>query len=185
MQVWVTFSFTARFADQIRSPFRHYSTMESNTPIILLAHGAWHPPHLYIPLQEALAKQGYTLVIPALPTMGVDATGVGWDADVKVLLEHAEPLFAQGKEVVLVGHSYGGIPAGVATRGNGVAERAQNGLPGGFRHVVFLCAFAIPAAGLSNLTAIPGGQWMPWHRIIESEGMVNLPAGGLRTYTNI
>ena len=148
--------------------------MTSEKPTILLAHGAWHPPHLYDPLKQALAKHGYTLAVPALPTMGVDATGIGWDADVKALLEHAEPLFAQGKEVVLVAHSYGGIPACVATRGNEVAERAKAGLPGGFRRVIFLCAFALPVAGLSNLTAIPGAQWLSWQRVIESEGIVSL-----------
>ncbi|KAK3995732.1 Alpha/beta hydrolase fold-1 [Cladorrhinum sp. PSN332] len=104
--------------------------------------------------------------------MGNDAVGVGWDADTDVLLKEAEPLFDQGKKVVLVGHSYGGIPATVATRNNGVAERAAAGLKGGFKHVVFLAAFALPAAGLSNLTAVPGEQWMPWHTVLEGEGGV-------------
>ncbi|KAK4229300.1 Alpha/Beta hydrolase protein [Podospora fimiseda] len=143
--------------------------MASEKPTILFSHGAWHPPHLYQPLKDALAKKGYTLIVPALATMGTKAIGVGWDADVDVLLNEAVPLFEQGKEVVLVGHSYGGIPATIATRDNGIAERAAAGLKGGFKHVVFLAAFALPQAGLSNLTAVPGEQWMPWHTVLESD----------------
>lgn len=146
--------------------------MGSPTPTILLAHGAWHPPHLYEPLKRALESRGYNLLIPALPTMGADTSGVGWDADVKMLLEHAERVFAQGQKIVLAGHSYGGIPACVATRGNSVAERAERGLLGGFRHIVFIAAFAMPVAGLSILGLMPGGQCPDWQQVIESEGLV-------------
>ncbi|KAI7778810.1 hypothetical protein LA080_001591 [Diaporthe eres] len=77
----------------------------SEKPVFLLAHGAWHPSRLYEPLKEALAKLGYTLAVPALPTMGINAKEITWDADVEALLQTAEPLFAQGKKVVLIGHS--------------------------------------------------------------------------------
>ncbi|OTB00400.1 hypothetical protein M426DRAFT_15537 [Hypoxylon sp. CI-4A] len=145
--------------------------------------------------------------------MGIDATGIGWDADVgfeisthyplpilpmgkfmthgkknpwvfvgspwvpttkayadaAALLAAADPLFAQGKEAVLVAHSYGGIPACVATRGNGVKERAAARKPGGFRHIVFMSAFAAPTTGLSLLMMLPGGQLLPWEKIIERD----------------
>ena len=99
---------------------------------------------------------------------------MGWDADTARLSECAESLFTQGREIILVGHSYGGIPACVATRGNGITERAAVGKSGGFRHIVFVCAFALPASGLSNLTAIPDGQWLPWHHFIEFEGKLGV-----------
>ncbi|KAJ0114846.1 hypothetical protein J7T55_004588 [Diaporthe amygdali] len=141
-----------------------------NRPVLLLAHGSWHPPHLYDSLKEALASRDYTLVVPALPSMGANATGIGWEADTKTLLDYAEPLFKQGKEVLLVAHSYGGLPACVATRENSIAERARRGLSGGFRHVIFLCAFAIPAAGMSILDTLPNRQWFDWHTISETNG---------------
>ncbi|KAM7190849.1 alpha/beta-hydrolase [Rhypophila sp. PSN 637] len=140
--------------------------MPINQPTLLLAHGAWHPPHLYQPFKDALAKRGYTLIVPALPTMGKEARGVILDADIQALLDAAEPLFAEGKEVILVAHSYGGIPATVATRNNSTTERKVAGKTGGFKHIAYIAAFAIPVAGLSNLTAVPGGQWMPWHKLI-------------------
>ncbi|KAI0400125.1 alpha/beta-hydrolase [Xylaria palmicola] len=147
--------------------------MAADKPVFLLAHGAWHQPHLYQPLVEALAAHGFPLIVPALPTMGAEATGIGWDADVNVLLKHAETLFAEGKEVILVGHSYGGIPACIATRSAGVTERKAAGLTGGFRHIIFLCAFVMPATGLSVSTLI-GGQWPAWQKVIESQDKIQL-----------
>lgn len=141
---------------------------DNTKPTILLSTGAWHPPHLYHPLKDALAKRGYTLLAPAHPTMSKDARDLGWDVDTKSLLDAAEPLFAEGKQVILVAHSYGGIPATVATRGNGVAERKG---PGGFKHIVFLAAFALPIAGRSLLAMLPEAQWLPWHKLlVDSEG---------------
>lgn len=67
--------------------------MTTDRPTILLAHGAWHPPHLYVPLKDALASRGYALIAPALPTMGTNSTGIGWEADTKALMDGAEPLF--------------------------------------------------------------------------------------------
>ncbi|RYP08638.1 hypothetical protein DL764_001766 [Monosporascus ibericus] len=142
--------------------------MAMDKPVILLAHGAWHPPILYNPLKHALEACGYELLVPELVTMGPGKTGMSWDADDAMLLETATPLFDQGRSVVLVGHSYGGIPACIATRGNGVEDRRAVGKRGGFSHLVFLCAFAMPARDMSVLT-VSGGSWLPWHEVIELE----------------
>ncbi|KAI1864745.1 hypothetical protein JX265_008469 [Neoarthrinium moseri] len=140
--------------------------MAADKPVILLAHGAWHAPSLYDPLRDALAARGYELLVPELATLGAGKTGIGWDADVAVLLETAAPLFAQGRSVALLGHSYGGIPACIATRGHGVEERRAAGQSGGFSQVAFLCAFAMPAKGMSVMS-VSGGSWLPWHKVIE------------------
>lgn len=158
----------------LHSPPTPNLDMAMNRPTILLAHGAWHPPHLYDPLKEALSSRGYDLIAPALPTMGTTSTGVGWHPDFTRLLDTAEPLFSQGEEVLLLAHSYGGIPAAVATRDNSVAERAKRGLRGGFRQIVFLCAFAILAAGSSELDTVPNKQWPDWQTVIETDELVRL-----------
>ncbi|OTA91101.1 hypothetical protein M434DRAFT_76884 [Hypoxylon sp. CO27-5] len=130
-------------------------------PVILLAHGAWHPPILYNPLKYALEARGYELLVPELATMGVGKTGLSWDADVDMLIETATPLFDQGRNVIIMGHSYGGIPACVATRGNTVDDRRAVGKTGGFSHLAFLAAFAVPARGMGVLSA-SGGSLNPW-----------------------
>lgn len=148
--------------------------MLAEKPVFLLAHGAWHAPWMYEPLKEALAKLGHTLTVPALPTMGPDAKEIAWDADVEALLQTTEPLFSQGKKVILIGHSYGGIPACIATRENGVAERHARGLDGGFLHIVFLCAFAMPSKGISQVELMQH-QLPPWQdHLMESGSIVSL-----------
>lgn len=145
--------------------------MSSEKPVFLLAHGAWHPAWLYDPLKEALAKLGYTLAVPALPTMGTEAKDIAWDADVEALLDTAEPLFSQDKKVILIGHSYGGIPACIATRENGVAERHARGLDGGFFQIIFLCAFAMPSRGISQVELMQH-VLPPWQEHVTESGSI-------------
>lgn len=40
-------------------------------------------------------------------------------------------------------------------------HRAKEGKPGGFRHVMFLSAFAVPVRGWDLLTTF-GGKWADW-----------------------
>jgi len=143
------------------------SSKTSTRKTIILATGAWHPTHLYDPLKHALAAHKVDLIVPDLPTMGVEATGLTWEADVAALLAAAEPLFEQGREIAIMGHSYGGIPACVATRGNSVAERAAQGKKGGFNHFVLLCAFALPQRGVSLKGMLPGQEWLDWQEEVK------------------
>ncbi|KAJ3531153.1 hypothetical protein NM208_g9005 [Fusarium decemcellulare] len=133
----------------------------NNRPVFLFVTGAWHPPACYESLRTELGTSGYECLIPQMPSMGHDTNGVTWEADKAKVLETAAPYFEDGREVVLVGHSYGGIPATVATEGQGVEERAAKGLKGGFRSIIFLAAFAVPVKGWDLLTTF-GGEWPDW-----------------------
>lgn len=142
--------------------------MDSAKPVILLAHGAWHEPELYDPLKNALGSRGYELLVPRLASMGDGKTGTNWDADVAMLLDAAAPFFDLGRSVVLAAHSYGGIPATIATQNNGVDERLAARKLGGFSQLVFISSFAMPARGTSVLS-VSGGSWLPWHKVIDLE----------------
>ncbi|KAK6715138.1 hypothetical protein SNK04_006069 [Fusarium graminearum] len=133
----------------------------SQKPVLLFVTGAWHPPKCYDVLKTALVDSGYEVVIPKMPSVGPGSHGVTWEADKAKIIETAEPLFAQGQEVVLIAHSYGGIPATAATQGQGVHERAQAGLKGGFQSIIFLAAFAIPVKGWDLITTF-GGSYPGW-----------------------
>lgn len=139
------------------------SAPPSQKPAIIIVHGAWSlPSPSYEPLKQQLEGLGYECYLPHLRTSGGDEIrGQTWEADVKVILDTAQPLFDRGREVVIVAHSYGGVPGGAATAGNSVAERAREGKAGGFRQIIYVAAFAIPAAGM-DLFAVFGGQWPPW-----------------------
>lgn len=130
-------------------------------PAILIVHGSWHRPCHYELLTRRLEGIGFTVVCPALPSIGKGRLGKTWQDDVLCIRDVAVRLFDKNKQVLLLGHSYGGIPASAATEGLTRPERAAAGLPGGFCHVVYMSAFVLPARGLSLLSAI-GGSFPDW-----------------------
>lgn len=164
------------------TPLLEHSTKKNNKnemaskPTVLIVHGAWHEPQpAYEPLKLQIESLGYECYMPKLPTAGGDEVrGVTWEADVQAILEVALPLFDQGKEVVLVAHSYGGVPSCIATRGLGVQERAAKGKSGGFRQIIFIAAFAIPAKGMDVLATF-GGKWPGWADFAEPYTKVGRP----------
>lgn len=70
------------------------------------------------------------------------------------------PLLEDGKDVVLVMHSYGGLPGGAAAKGLSKSERESQGLAGGVIGLVFLAAF-LAREGDSLVSAL-GGRLDPW-----------------------
>ncbi|KAF5002769.1 hypothetical protein FGRMN_167 [Fusarium graminum] len=130
-------------------------------PVLLFVTGAWHPPKCYEGLKIALVNLGYECVIPELPTVGPNSQGVTWEADAVKIADAAEQFFLQDREVVLIAHSYGGIPATAATQGQGTQERSAAGLKGGFHSIIFLAAFAIPVRGWDLITTF-GGSYPEW-----------------------
>lgn len=85
--------------------------MSSSKPVFLFVCGGWHTPAAYDKLRVELESRGYEYLCPHLPSLGPDASGVTYEADVEEIRRRALPLFDQGKEVVLVAHSAGGVPA--------------------------------------------------------------------------
>lgn len=136
-------------------------------PVLLVVAGAWHLPLVYSAFKSHIEKLNYDCVIPDLPTIGPDAIGLTWQADKSKIIETALPYFEAGREVVLIGHSYGGIPACAATEGHGVEERRKLGKRGGFRSIIFISAFVIPVKGWDLLTTF-GGAWPDWQNVGEA-----------------
>lgn len=85
--------------------------MASSKPAVLLIHGAWHPPVFYDNLRTRLGAMGYEYICPHLPSLGPNSQGVDLQADIDAIRKIAIDLFDQGKEVVIIGHSAGGVPA--------------------------------------------------------------------------
>lgn len=68
---------------------------------------------------------------------------------------------AAGRDVVLVVHSYGGLPAAEAVRGLGEKERVDGG--GAVVRLVYVCAF-FGDVGFYLLQPL-GDQPLPWFRV--------------------
>jgi len=100
----------------------------------LVAHGAWSAGWAWKKMHSLMRARGHRLVTPTYTGLGERAhlahPGIDLEAHIADMLAvlHYEDL----SDVILVGHSYGGM---VAT---GVAERARDRLA----HLVYLDAFA-------------------------------------------
>jgi pimeloyl-ACP methyl ester carboxylesterase len=102
--------------------------MSSPLPSLVLVHGAWHGPWVWDRLRAELPDLDITAV--ALPSSGPDPSSLGDLADDVAAIRDA--VSAIGGPVVLVAHSYGGVPT----------TEAACGLPT-VSGVVYIAAFVL------------------------------------------
>lgn len=144
------------------------SLMANSKPTFVLVPGAWHSPSHYGHLLARLHEAGHPTVSLALPSVNPEEPkkiDVGTDITFireKMLL----PLLEDGKDIVLVMHSYGGCPGGAAAKGLSKSERRSEGRQGGVIGLVFVAAFL--AREGDSLRSALGGKFDPW--VIENVG---------------
>lgn len=117
------------------------------TPTLLLVHGSWHGPWCWEKLTPELDRLGYKWATVALPSVGTDITAMGGLADDAAAVD-AGIARIEG-DVVVVAHSYGGVPVTEAQLGPRV------------RHIVYLGAF-MPDAGQALVSLLPPGPLPPF-----------------------
>lgn len=118
-------------------------------PTILLIHGAIHDTSIWdlvIPKFEALE---YPVSAVHLPTSNPTSKDLSISDDVAAIHKLMLPLLDQGKEVVVVAHSYGSVPGLMSIEGNSVIEREEKGLTGGVKSVIFISSLLITEKGKS------------------------------------
>ncbi|KAB8271305.1 Alpha/beta hydrolase fold-1 [Aspergillus minisclerotigenes] len=131
-------------------------------PTILVIHGAWHHPEFYAPFCRAFEDLGYEAVCPRLLTCNNDVPPTKTLADdVALIRQTAQSLIDDGKSVVAVMHSYGGI----------VGTDALDGLA--IKRLIYMTAF-IPPSG-NSLAGMFGGQVPPFITIDDEKGMLTVP----------
>jgi pimeloyl-ACP methyl ester carboxylesterase len=97
----------------------------------LLVHGAWHGAWCWHKLMSRLEKMGHTVIAPDLPALGRDRTPVN-RVSLAMWREHVCGLVdSVPEQVILVGHSRGGIV---------ISEVAEH-RPRRIRTLVYLTAF--------------------------------------------
>ncbi|KAM0280038.1 hypothetical protein ACHAO9_011431 [Fusarium lateritium] len=133
-------------------------SLTTEKPVIAIVHGAWHRPSHYKAFAQSLTSKGFTVIQPENVTAGIpeDIKGKTHLDDVEAIRKALQPSLDEGKRIILICHSYGGIPGSAAVDGYQVHEREEKGLSGGISHVIFVTSFAFPVKGLSLLAAIGG-----------------------------
>jgi pimeloyl-ACP methyl ester carboxylesterase len=107
---------------------------QSSSPkTFVLVHGAWHGGWCWRQVSDALAKQGHRVFSPTLTGLGERSHLISKDVNLTTHITDVANVFKYENlsDVVLVGHSYGGIII------SGVAEQ----IPDKISSIVFLDAF--------------------------------------------
>lgn len=146
-------------------------------PLILIVPGGFIKPEAYDDVAKELSHLGYTVIVPALTVYGdlsnetsdsqtwKDIADKGCLDDVKMLQSKIQPAFDEGHEVVIIGHSYGSLPASLVVENNSVAERFARGEKGGFKAFVNLAGFAYPVRGMNIMGQDGDIPPMPYHEL--------------------
>jgi pimeloyl-ACP methyl ester carboxylesterase len=128
-------------------------------PTLVFIPGAWHGPEAFETVISQLKGHGYPVTALHLPSVGGDLSTTMTD-DAAYIQKAVSPLVEDGKEVVLVMHSYGGVPGTESVKGLSKKEREAAGKEGGVASLVYLTSFLL-VPGLS-LAAFLNNQMPPW-----------------------
>lgn len=136
--------------------------MSANTTAFVIVPGAWSPPACYSKLVHELEVAGFYATALRLPSFDTsDPSSTSCTVDAEAVRADILPLIEeQGKDVVIVCHSYGGVPAGGAARGLSKAARARMGKQGGIVALIYMTAFIVPQG--SSVVEMMGGHHPPW-----------------------
>ena len=124
--------------------------------------GAWHQPEAYEKLVNALKNLGHSALVPSLPSCDAqDPQDATCSADAEAVRKQiVSSIDTVDKDIVVVAHSYGGIPAGGAAHGLSKIARAKEGKKGCVIGLVYVSGFIVPEN--SSLLEIMGGNHAPY-----------------------
>lgn len=123
----------------------------SSRPIVIFVHGAYHGASAFDLTRHELEGAGYKVVSSDQATCSEHPPVEAYDEDVATISTAITSELEIGNDVVIVAHSYGGIPASQALRdveaqevkGNGGREARSEKVRGGVRKVILMSAFAL------------------------------------------
>ncbi|KAI1144483.1 alpha/beta-hydrolase [Hypoxylon sp. FL0543] len=162
-------------------------------PSILLVPGSFSLPELYDNVLKAVTDKGYEIKALHYPTVGLKAGPRPEELpsmydDAAFIAKEVASLADEGKDVVLIAHSYGGIPATQSTKGLTKAERQEQGKKGGIVRLAYMTAL-VPALGESSVNLLE--KHPAENRVetgVDDKGwlyIADIPAAGLVTISDL
>jgi pimeloyl-ACP methyl ester carboxylesterase len=118
--------------------------MVSQKATVLVVGGGWHLPQSYAKLTKQLESIGYEVQVPILPSMNGSrppTKSLGDDTD--HIRSVAEGLVNEGRDVVVLMHSYGGQVGTNALYGLGKDHSKEAEQLGGISRLIYMTAYAI------------------------------------------
>ena len=131
-------------------------------PSLVFVPGAWHSPAHFAPVISHLTKLGYHCTSATLPSVGPEVGLTSFDPDVEAVRNAVLRELDKGQNVVLIGHSYGGVPGVSALAGLNTQSRTAAGFSTSVTGLALICAFIVPAR--TSLAEILQEREIPaWH----------------------
>lgn len=137
----------------------------SQKPTIVFVPGAWHTPETWDKVISALEPHGFKCIAVALPsTLSVSAT---FPDDIKAVQDSISAETTQGRDVIVVAHSYGGAVGGSALKG---FTSPRDGSSSKHGHAIgfILIASGFSAGGVTFLDALGGKPPPIWKEDTET-----------------
>lgn len=109
---------------------------------VVIAPGAWPLVEFFHPLIQAFKERSYEAICEIPSSYPDDDSKPPTNPDTKYLREDVLlPLLGEGKDIVLLMHSYGGLYGAAAVEGLSKKERSAMGKSGGIVSLIFVAAF--------------------------------------------
>ncbi|KAL8793250.1 MAG: hypothetical protein Q9195_004186 [Heterodermia aff. obscurata] len=145
----------------------------SSKPVFIIVPGAAQTPSHYAYLQHLLLSQGYGVLSALLPTVGTSSP-VTIEDDAEFIRSRMLLPVLDGEKhnVIMISHSYSGIPASAAAKGLGKDDRAADGKETFVLGQIFIAAMLPKGGDGRDLIATFGGQLPPHIRVDETENLV-------------
>ncbi|KAI3400379.1 hypothetical protein diail_3396 [Diaporthe ilicicola] len=126
----------------------------SNKPFTLIVPGSLTPASAYDPIVEEAASRGYDVRAVQMPSVRLHSEAPPvrepptMYEDAAVIAREIEALADAGRHVIIVSHSYGGVPATESVRDVSRAARQKLGRPGGVVRLAYMTAL-VPELGVA------------------------------------
>ncbi|KAF2816721.1 alpha/beta-hydrolase [Mytilinidion resinicola] len=128
-------------------------------PSILLIPGASGLPEFYDSVMDPVTAKGYTIRGLHMRSVGLKA-GIAREGvppsmydDAALIAKEVEKLADEGKDVILIAHSYGGVPTTESTKGLSKEERREQGKSGGIVRLAYMTSL-VPAVGIAAMSVL-------------------------------
>lgn len=127
-------------------------------PAILLIPGSFSLPEFYDLVTNPISAAGYEIRTLHYPSIGLasgprEGTPPTMYDDAAFIAAEAERLADEGKDVILVAHSYGGVPTSESVKGLSKQERQKQGKKGGIVRIAYVTSI-VPAVGMAAMEVL-------------------------------
>ena len=113
-------------------------------PTFVFVPGGFHTPGVYDKVISILEPQGYECIKVALPSISNELATKDISNDVEAIEAAVAGCVDEGKDVVFVAHSYGGVSTCQMPRSLSKTSRVSKDLKGGIIRIVIIAGFLVP-----------------------------------------